>query len=140
MKESPSHGEAVEQKSEQPRAITVSLEALVGKHVLSGVSTGSDGDANAISFVLDGTAYTATEDPDDGYRSCMRDIRVGGEVANLFPPAEVVGTIDDEILTFRDTATGKDVLRVGTDHSDSYYSWFVSEFTPENMAVNARTT
>lgn len=134
----------------------VSMESLCGAHVLSGVDQGDaqlqpyegagyDVDCNWIRFVLDGVIYQATEDPDDGYRSSMRDLAIVSDpVANVFPPCAVVGTIratgeyggNSEVLSFIDERTGKVVLEVGTDNSDDYYPSFVAFFDPRAMAAN----
>lgn len=133
------------------------LKDLVGKHLLSGVDITNqrikesygDGfeDAQCISFCLDGVVYTAIEDPDDGYRSSMRDIMQTEFVKlnNTFEPQEVMAThrtegeySHDDTLVLTDTTTGKVVLEVGTDNSDDYYPCFVASFTPENMAINKK--
>ena len=133
------------------------LKELIGVHELSGVDLGkiparaewySSDECETLSFVLDGTVYTAIEDPSDGYRSHMRDLEVGGvEVSNRFPPQKVLCALyerlpedyatENDILVMTDFVTGKAVLRVGTANTDDYYPHFVSEFTPENMACNA---
>jgi len=130
----------------------VDFSSLLGEHVLSGVDMAveqrktygdSYEDANACRFVLDGVAYTALEDPSDGYRSCLDKVFVGGSVANTFSPIKVVGTMRpagsyhaNDVLTFIDSATGLIVLEVGTEDSDDYYPGFVAAFHPENMASN----
>ena len=130
---------------------TTTLEGLVGEHTLTGVDYDTDekndyGDyPNAMYFVLDGITYKATEDPSDGYRSCMRDIEVSDRVVkNTFAPCRVLASYvtacsygNAEVLECRDMTTGKVVLRVGTENSDDYYPSYVAEFTPEHMAVNA---
>ncbi len=128
------------------------LNDLVGKHVLSGVDmvTKPNNDnfwndsCEVINFVLDSVTYTAVEDPEDGYRSCMRDIYVSEtEVVNNFPSQEVVGVMRQpsvynkhDVIDFIDTTTGKIVLSVGTTDIDDYYPGWVAVFTPENMAIN----
>lgn len=130
------------------------LSDLCGKHVLTGVDCGSkiakqeygdDENCNTITFCLDGLTYCATEDPIDGYRSCMSEIVVVADPPrNTFPPCRVVGKMraDDsdknDTLELIDVTTGKVVLAVGTDTVDGYYPTFVSEWTPENMAINAK--
>lgn len=124
----------------------VSLESLVGEHRLSGVDMGSrkvsGEECNTISFTLDGKTYTATEDPNDGYRSSMGSLIVTKEKCkNNFAPQRVVAHYingSHDTLEVIDCKTGAVVLRVGTDNSDDYYPSFVAEFTPENMAVNAK--
>ncbi len=132
------------------------LKDLVGEHLLTGVDFGvippnkkdyQYESSNTMTFVLDGRAYCAIEDPSDGYRSCLRDItEVPMEmVKNTFAPCKVLarhrtqgrysGT--DDILECLDVVTGKTVLEVGTDNADDYYPSYVANFSPEHMAVNA---
>lgn len=124
---------------------------LIGEHVLTGVEFDTlpptnCGDApNVIRFTLDGKTYEASEDPSDGYRSCMQDIKeTDRAVAAQFQPCRVVARYLDredggecDILECLDVVTGKSVLRVGTDRTDDYYPSFVSWFAPEAMAANA---
>lgn len=136
-------------------AETVELKDLVGKHTLSGVDYfnervadewgGGFEDCQVMSFVLDDKAYSAIENPGDGYRSMLREVRVVGPalVKNRFEPIEVLAIYRDrsrhdsaDLLQVYDTANAKLVLEVGTDHSDDYYPSFIAEFTPENMSIN----
>lgn len=130
------------------------LEDLVGEHELTGVDFGTlppDEDnyrydtANTMTFVLDGHAYLATEDPSDGYRSCLADLmEVPGPVANTFQPCLVLvrhrtqGSYaqSDDVLECVDIVTGKLVLEVGTENDGDYYPSYVANFTPEHMACN----
>lgn len=139
-------------------AETVELKDLVGKHVLSGVDYFNDKiasgwdderfeDCQVLNFVLDGKGYSAIENPSDGYRSMMREVRVIDPtlVSNRFPPIEVFAVYRDvarggydsaDLLYLYDIANAKLVLSVGTDRSDDYYPSFIAEFTPENMSTN----
>ena len=124
------------------------LEDLVGTHMLDGVDYGIVDDmansgydfTNVIRFRLDGIVYTATEDPDDGYRSHMRKLIVNksSAIKNSFEPIQVIAEMSDcgNILLVTDTLTGEVVLEVGTDYSDDYYPSFVSNFNPEAMCIN----
>ena len=128
------------------------LTDLVGNHILSGVDRikkPSDRsyyheDYEVINFVLDGKTYTAIEDPEDGYRSCLQEIFVSEEpTLNTFPGQEVVGRMADnkdgqinEILELIDVTTGKVVLAIGTANTDDYYPYWVADFNPENMSIN----
>ena len=129
------------------------LKELVGLHKLTGVDMDSVSvntwgsqfeDCQVINFVLDGQTYTATEDPDDGYRSNMRDIvKSDYKVKNKFKPCMVMGQMreDDkydtnEILDLVDVKTGKVVLSVGTENTNDYYPCWIATFTPESMAIN----
>lgn len=120
----------------------VALESLVGKHKLSGVDFGQQGEATTIVFILDGKTYMAVEDSDDGYRSSLGTFEVTDTVVkNTFEPQEVTCTYDggsNDTLEIIDAITGKIVLRVGTDNSDDYYPSFVDEFSPQNMAINTK--
>lgn len=108
---------------------------LCGIHKLSGVETGED----SIRFILDGVAYEAVEDPDDGYRSYMGELNITDKrIRFTFSPVEVLCSMnnDEEILEIRDTNNGETILRLGTDYSDSYYPQCVFNWMPEKMACN----
>jgi hypothetical protein len=101
-------------------------------------------DCQVINFVLDGVTYTAIEDPNDGYRSTMREIATSDKsVSNTFTGQEVLAKMrendkyEHDILDLIDVVTGKVVLSVGTGNTDDYYPYWVAEFTPENMGANA---
>lgn len=126
----------------------MTLEDIVnmGEVELSGVSFGQEepaskwsDTANTMTIVLNGKPITFVEDPDDGYRSYMGEIREGGECTNMFPPVKCFvawsadTTGEGEIVDFTVKATGKVVLRAGTDNSDDYYPWVVQEFNPPAM-------
>lgn len=132
---------------------TVELDSLVGEHVLDAVDACTEKintwgdtfeDATAIKFRLDGVVYIAIENPDDGYRSSMKELAVATNAkerkcVNVFAGCEVVAKKkagNNVTLEFIDATTGKVVLEVGTDNTDDYYPWFVGNFTPENLAIN----
>jgi len=127
------------------------IEELIGRHILTGVDMDAEdikeeyGDryesCNVCRFTLDSVTYAAIEDPDDGYRSSMRELVVSpSPTKNEFPPCAVLACLrnkrNEDILDLIDEVTGKVVLSVGTDNTDDYYPCFVSEYTPENMACN----
>jgi len=131
------------------------LKDLVGDHLLDAVDFSYEqvkmwGDAfkycQVMRFRLDGKCYTATEDPDDGYRSCMRELAVSAdaEMKNVFEPLKVIGRHrikggqgnEDDVLELIDVVTGKTVIEVGTCAIDDYYPGFVASFYPEAMAHN----
>ena len=129
----------------------VNLADLVGAHKLTGVDYSVESiekyghleDCQLINFVLDGVTYTAVEDPVDGYRSCMKEIKVSDfKVTNKFKAVKVVGTMRRDghykcdILDLIDAVTGKIVLSVGTYAIDDYYPSFVSDWIPENLVHN----
>lgn len=125
------------------------LKDLVGQHKLTGVFIGTkkinhygrQEDVLFITFILDGITYTATEDPDDGYRSAMKNIIISNEkVSNIFPPIEVLAMMEEDrsgrkydVLKLINIVTGKTILAVGTKDIDDYYPSYVSEWMPENI-------
>ena len=133
----------------------VDLDSLVGGGTLDAVDMFTESvkesygdyynDCQLVRFRLNGTVYTAMEDPSDGYRSSMESLIVspGAEMKNVFPAVRVVGRKKtsgygtNDTLELIDIITGKTVLEVGTDNSDDYYPSFVGSFWPENMATNA---
>lgn len=136
----------------------VEFKSLVGEHVLDAVDRSNETikhefygseQCEVIRFRLDGVVYVAMEDPEDGYRSCMRDlVTEESEMKNVFPPVRVMvrhrtdathsgwPQVDD-VLEFICIENGKEILTVGTENTDDYYPSFVGDFRPENMPVNA---
>lgn len=133
---------------------SVEFSALLGEHTLDGVDSETIKveqwkdyfeDSEVFRFRLDGQIYAAVEDPSDGYRSSMKKLILAeGPIRNAFAPVRVLvrlsskgdyGQVNDT-LEMLDMANGKTILRVGTDNTDDYYPWFVSEWTPQNLAVN----
>lgn len=85
----------------------------------------------------------AVEDPNDGYRSCLQELRVihggaasTGMVTPRFPVAAVTGRVQSEgeyhsdIVELVDS-DGHVWLAVGTNNTDDYYPWFVFTYTPK---------
>jgi hypothetical protein len=57
----------------------IELENLIGEHLLSGVDNIQVDETepiDAILFILDGVTYMAIEDPDDGYRSMLAELKI----------------------------------------------------------------
>ena len=108
-------------------------------------------DCQMLRFRLDGIMYCVTEDPDDGYRSSMRDIQISDVPAmNLFTPEAVrvryldkkantwgSGEHECDLLEVTSETTGEVLLLVGTDDADDYYPSFVAEWHPEGLSANA---
>lgn len=135
-------------------SIEIELKNLIGRHKLSGVEisnknikSGYDDeyeDCQCISFVIDGKTCTAIEDPEDGYRSSMKEIRVNlVPLKNTFEPVDVICSYketedgnDCEILEIRDIKSNKVVLEVGTDNTDDYYPSFICCWMPGNLSIN----
>jgi hypothetical protein len=131
------------------------LKDLVGEHNLDAVDFLVEkikdwGDrlenCNVIRFRLDGVVYVAVENPDDGYRSSMRELKTAEALSmtNTFAPVRVVGRHrvngrhgeEDDVLELVDLVTGEVVVEVGTSDVSDYYPGFVANFNPEAMAVN----
>ena len=144
--------DAVELKiHEKPEPVEVSFDTLVGPHWLTGwdhgITPGNpqryEEDASHVRFVLDGVTYRASEDPSDGYRSCLGSLAIepadAAPVPHI-PPTYVIArkssNVDHDVLEF---VTEHDalVLEIGTSNSDDYYPSFVGAFYPENLPVNA---
>lgn len=133
----------------------IDFEELIGLHDLDAVDFSNEKvlrwgseyeDAQVCRFRLDGNVYVAIEDPEDGYRSSMKQLFIQDEatMTNAFPPIYVMArhrtkgrySGEDDVLELVDTVTGNVVLEVGTDNIDDYYPGFVASFHPENMATN----
>jgi len=128
------------------------LDDFLGRHVLTGVDFGVEKateeyykDANNMAFEMDGKVYLVREDPDDGYRSSMKDIEeVDIKVVNQFPPCKVKGRRrknseygeKNDVIDFYDVVTGLVVLAIGTENIDDYYPSYVAYFDPRNMKIN----
>jgi len=125
------------------------LKDLEGFHVLDGVDYEWEGERNIMRFRLNGVIYVAVEDPDDGYRSHLRDIRIedpgASPMVNTFegiPVYAVPGPTFDsngdshETLEIRCVGTHEVVIEVGTRNTGDYYPSCVMNFNPAAMAVN----
>lgn len=127
------------------------LSELVGEHTLDAVDFSNEdvriwkehySICQVLRFRLDGVVYMAIEDPEDGYRSCMKDLVVAPEAVmkNVFSPVRVIGRCTEgdvnDILNLFDAVTKELVLEVGTEGTDDYYPFFVAAFHPGAMAIN----
>ena len=129
------------------------LKDLIGLHELTAVDFETKSikqygdiyeDCQVLNFTLDGITYSAVEDPDDGYRSCMEDIFISyTTLKNTFPACKVMGIMQEDdswekndVLDLVDVVTGKPIVSVGTANIDDYYPYFVAKYNPENMATN----
>lgn len=130
------------------------LKKLKGKHIFTGVELGStkvqsyeDGpfeNANYVKFELDDITYIAVEDPDDGYRSYMKELSISKESIKYKIPSLLVTCIYEakndgytcDILRFVDVENGETFLRIGTADTDDYYPYCVFEYKPENLHFN----
>ena len=121
------------------------LKDLVGTHLMTGIETGtvkgdgwrSENDCNYVKFRLDGVTYMAVEDPEDGYRSCCRDLEiVNEECKTKLPDIYSWGTEKNDILEFYDTTNKQMFMAVGTGNTNDYYPYFVFEYMPEVLHCN----
>jgi len=128
------------------------LKDLVGLKKLDSVDFSTevggyypDEECTVCRFRLDGVLYAAYEDPEDGYRSCMKELVIvkNNLSKNIFDPIDVMcrynnGTeyYESDILEIVDIVTGKIILEVGTDHYEDYYPLFVARFDPTAMCLN----
>lgn len=129
------------------------LKNLIGEHELSGLdciiiprskNDYSYYDANAFLFILDGITYKAIENPDDGYRSYLKDLETTDEkVSYTFSPQKVIGKMmksgvygKNDGIQFFDSITDKLVLEIGTKDYDDYYPCCILNWYPENMNIN----
>jgi len=132
------------------------LSDLVGHHLLTGVDNDREeikreyedtfDDCEVMRLCLDGVVYCAIEDPEDGYRSSMKELKIldNAQMSNVFEPVAVVGVHrtegrgyeEDDVLELIDAYTGKVVVQVGTKNTNDYYPYFVNSFHPENMRIN----
>lgn len=119
------------------------LTELQGTHIWSGIEVGcnKDDDAQYVKFTLDGVTYLAIEDPDDGYRSFMQELRIVSEPRKVaLPNVNVMchysGESDSDILEFYECATKNLIMRIGTDEIDNYYPYCVMEYYPEKLSIN----
>ena len=130
---------------------TIELKQFKGRHILSGCDFGKyemKDDSyhqarNTMTFIVDGQEYTVMEDSNDGYRSAMDRIIVGGKCKNKFQEITVVGIWkkaeyygSNNTIQFIDIENGEIVLEFGTDNYDDYYPMFVNSFYPDKMHIN----
>jgi hypothetical protein len=131
------------------------LSDLVGEHTLDAVDfevkkivdyIGELEDCTAIRFRLDGVVYVAVEDPEDGYRSCMSELKTAApeSMRNAFPPVKVLARLrtigaygdQDDVLELVDVDSGLVILEAGTAYVYDHYPRFIARFTPEDMSTN----
>lgn len=124
------------------------LENLVGLRKLTGLDksykTIYGGACNSYIFQLDGVNYEITENPDDGYRSYMEDIKITDKVIkNEFKPCKVYCKMrtefDSDVLDMIDLETNLIVLSIGTENTNDYYPCCIMQWNPQNMKSNSYT-
>ena len=98
--------------------------------------------------IIDDVVYAFEINHDDGWRS-YGEIYIPEKISvhdikNRFPAQEVIimqhhGRHIDENKQFYsiiDVVSGKTILEIGTDYTDSYYPLAICHYYPENMAIN----
>lgn len=147
---------------------TVGIESFANRlGLLSGVSyctsqnkgVYSNMEAQQIFLFIDGVMYVVQEDPNDGYRSCMKDRILVADTMPIniwLPPEPVIGrhiakysdryartgtkewySCDRcDVMELWSTKTNLCVVEFGTDYSEDYYPSFVSAFHPQNLSHN----
>ncbi len=123
----------------------ISIEDLVGSHVLSGVERGyteyDNENVEFLSFTLDGVNYMAVEDPEDGWRSSLREIIITEKTPKIkLPNVKVVCFMEPgehkNILCFQDSQNCEVFMSVGTNYYDEWYPVCVLEYDPRKLYVN----
>jgi hypothetical protein len=132
----------------------LTLKSLIGRHQLTipavpTVRHPYDVEAGGIAWEMDGKVYFVFEDQLDGYRSSASPVLCSdGDLYSLAGvwgerkravECKLVLSNDSgacEIIEFVDALTGHVWMRVGTDHTDDYYPWFVGEWRPMNESGN----
>ena len=113
------------------------LKDLEGIKILSGIERGYSPEIYVL-FRLDNITYLAEEDPDDGYRSCCKTIKVVSQLPKTtFKQIEVLCKMRDSaegtVLEILNKETGNMIMAIGTDREDYHYPYFVFEYQPENI-------
>ena len=98
---------------------------------------------NNESFALDDQVYTAVEDPDDGYRSCLDSVVAEHDLMTMVFSRRSLGRVrvteedtkdayGDGVMTWRltDVDTGHCWLEFGTANYDDWYPCFFFSYTP----------
>ena len=128
-----------------------------GKHEFSGIDPYTRpgdywGERIGYYIIIDNIVYAFEHDPDDGYRSygnlyIPENISVNN-IKNRFPAQDVIITQhhrehtdgSKHFYSIVDVITGKVILEIGTDYTDSFYPMAICHYYPENMAINQQTS
>lgn len=107
-------------------------------------------DNNTFCLMINGerVAFEAVENPDDGYRSMMEEVRVyhlpssgrGSADKIFFHQPIVTVTVEEDPDTNGNgyrlvDSSGHVWLRFGTDHYDNYYPMFIFTYTPPRVCT-----
>jgi 2-hydroxychromene-2-carboxylate isomerase len=90
------------------------------------------------AFNLDGAAFEALEDEDDGYRSYLDTVELSQSKGLIFfktPIAKVIVTTIDPAdfwgYIFTDVEDGHVWLKVGTEYAEEHYPMFIFDYQPK---------
>jgi hypothetical protein len=114
------------------------LDELIGQEVYF---YGVDGNRFRIGLTARaGVVFEAIEDPDDGYRSCLRSVEsVEPKTTDVFSTRSFAKVVVEKAPEMRrytrfdgyQLREGSHVwLMLGTDNSDDYYPSFTFDYTP----------
>ena len=126
-----------------------------GKHEFSGIDPfqyqdeyGHGRTHDGYYVIIDNVVYAFENDPDDGWRSYGKiyipeKISVH-DIKNRFLAQDVIimqqhieHTVENkDFYSIIDVVSGKTILEIGTDYTDSYYPLAICHYYPENMAIN----
>jgi hypothetical protein len=112
---------------------TLSFDALVGCHaILRAVGDNK--------FILGSVIFEVIEDPNDGYRSMLKEVNIVEDPAmyNRSVVNESI-TIEKEKEVFYLNGKYGTILKFGTDYTDTRYPMFVFDYNPAKMSVNTET-
>ncbi len=111
------------------------LMKLTKYHTLHNWKDVSDSDTNAMLFYIDNYVFKVQEDPEDGWRSCCREVEeVHSSLPLLFREN---GTLrkENEIYQFLNLSN-EVVAEFGTNRDDSWYPCYVCNIYPEKLLCN----
>lgn len=124
-----------------------------GKHKFSGIDSFQYEDKYGTThegyyIIIDNVVYTFEIDRDDGYRSygyiyIPEKISVH-DIKNRFLAQDVVITPHNiehtdenkQFYSISNAETGKTILEIGTEYTDSWYPMAICHYYPENMSIN----
>jgi hypothetical protein len=112
--------------------MNIKFENLVGK---TGILCAVDSN----KFRIGNVTFEVLEDPDDGYRSSMEEVKVcTDQLRPTFEEKVTICNYEHSYITgFSLVNENQDaVLIFGTDHVDNYYPCFVFDWNPQLLTFN----
>jgi len=94
-------------------------------------------------FKIDGLVLEAMEDPDDGYRSALAEVRIAKDTDDYKPTFFTQPVAQVKIREIENPERyGWELvdeaehiwLQIGTDYNDHYYPSFIFSYLPKNAA------